>query len=170
MNTILSQSANAPSAQVSIKPGELQSTAGAALVAEAKELTIREAEGFIASIPWRAVKMVEVGDTGKTPDPREYVIKGWPEVGAKLFDGFVRMQQPPRQAGAASVSAGAPARLALSWVCRPRQGRPACPTMRTGRRAPVASEADRLGGSSTGVLAFTATLDGHVQRACLSSG
>ena len=42
---------------------------GRALVAEAKDMTSREAEEFIASGPWRAVKMDEVGDTGKTPDP-----------------------------------------------------------------------------------------------------
>ena len=38
-------------------------------------MTTREAEDFIACVPWRAVKMVEVGDTGKTPDPHEYVIR-----------------------------------------------------------------------------------------------
>ena len=31
-------------------------------------MTRREAEEFISSVPWRAVKMVEVGATGKTPD------------------------------------------------------------------------------------------------------
>ena len=51
---------------------------------------MREAEEFIASVPWRAVKMVEVGDTGKTSDPHEYVIKGWREVDSNLFDAFVR--------------------------------------------------------------------------------
>jgi hypothetical protein len=59
-------------------------------VAEA-EMTMRAAEGFIASAPWRAVKMVEVGDTGKTPDPHEYVIKDWREVDTNLFDVFVRL-------------------------------------------------------------------------------
>ena len=54
-------------------------------------MTSREAEEFIASVPWRAVKMVEVGDTGEMPDPHEYVIKGWREVDANLFDVFVRM-------------------------------------------------------------------------------
>lgn len=54
-------------------------------------MTTREAEDFIACVPWRAVKMVEVGDTGKTPDPHEYVIRGWREVDADLFDAFVRM-------------------------------------------------------------------------------
>ncbi len=54
-------------------------------------MTMREAEEFIASVPWRAVKMVEVGDTGKTPDPHEYVIKGWREVDSNLFDAFVRL-------------------------------------------------------------------------------
>jgi hypothetical protein len=54
-------------------------------------MTMREAEDFIASVPWRAVKMVEVGDTGKTPDPHEYVIKGWREVESKLFDAFIRL-------------------------------------------------------------------------------
>jgi hypothetical protein len=54
-------------------------------------MTIREAEEFIASVPWRAVRMVEVGDTGKTPDPHEYVIRGRPEVNTALFDAFVRM-------------------------------------------------------------------------------
>ena len=62
-----------------------------ALVAEAKAMTSREAEEFIASVPWRAVTMVEVGDTGKTPDPHEYVIEGWRGVDTKLFDAFVRM-------------------------------------------------------------------------------
>jgi hypothetical protein len=54
-------------------------------------MTMREAEEFIASVPWRAVKMVEVGDTGKTPDPHEYVIKDWREVDINLFDSFVRL-------------------------------------------------------------------------------
>jgi hypothetical protein len=54
-------------------------------------MTMREAEEFIASVPWRAVKMVEVDDTGKTPDPHEYVIKGWREVDSKLFDAFIRL-------------------------------------------------------------------------------
>jgi hypothetical protein len=36
----------------------------------AAEMTMREAEEFIASVPWRAVKMVEVGDTGRTPQTR----------------------------------------------------------------------------------------------------
>jgi hypothetical protein len=43
-------------------------------------MTLREGEQFIASVRWQAVKMVEVGDTGKTLDPHEYVIKGWHEV------------------------------------------------------------------------------------------
>ena len=34
-------------------------------------MTMREAEEFMASVPWRAVKMGEVGDTGETPDPRK---------------------------------------------------------------------------------------------------
>jgi len=54
-------------------------------------MTTREAEDFIASVPWRAVKMVEVGDTGKTPDPHEYVIKDWRDVDIGLFDSFVRL-------------------------------------------------------------------------------
>lgn len=54
-------------------------------------LTRHEAEEFIASVPWRAVKMVAVGDTGKTPDPHEYVIKGWRTVDAGSFDAFVRL-------------------------------------------------------------------------------
>lgn len=54
-------------------------------------LTIEDAQEFIASVPWRAVKMVEVGDTGKTPDPHEYVIKDWREVDINLFDSFVRL-------------------------------------------------------------------------------
>ena len=54
-------------------------------------MTMREAEEFIASVPWRAVKMVEVGDTGKTPDPHEYVIKGWREVDTNLFQAFVQL-------------------------------------------------------------------------------
>ena len=44
----------------------------------------REAEEFIASVPWRAIKMVEVGDTGKTPDPHEYVIQGLARSGRQL--------------------------------------------------------------------------------------
>jgi hypothetical protein len=55
------------------------------------ELTTRGAEGFIASVPWRAVRMVEVGDTGKTPDPHEYVIREWREGDAATFDAFVRL-------------------------------------------------------------------------------
>jgi hypothetical protein len=54
-------------------------------------MTLREAEEFIASVPWWTVKMVEVGDTGKTPDPHEYVIKGWREVDTTLLDAFVRL-------------------------------------------------------------------------------
>ncbi len=54
-------------------------------------LTDREAEEFIAAVPWRAVKMVEVGETGKTPDPHEYVIRDWREVDTYLFDAFVRL-------------------------------------------------------------------------------
>jgi len=54
-------------------------------------MTMREAEEFIASVPWRAVRMVEVGDTGKTPDPHEYVIKDWREVDTSSFDAFVRL-------------------------------------------------------------------------------
>jgi hypothetical protein len=52
-------------------------------------MTRREAKDFIASVPWRPVKMVEVGDTGKTPDPHEYVIKDWREVDVNLFESFV---------------------------------------------------------------------------------
>lgn len=52
---------------------------------------LHEPEEFIASVPWRAVKMVEVGDTGKTPDPHEYVIKDWREVDTSMFDAFVRL-------------------------------------------------------------------------------
>jgi len=48
-------------------------------------------ERFIASIPWKAVQMTEVGDTGKTPDPHEYVIKEGREVDADRFDAFVRL-------------------------------------------------------------------------------
>ena len=54
-------------------------------------MTMREAVKFIASVPWRAVRMVEVGDTGQTPDPHEYVIKDWREVDINLFDAFVRL-------------------------------------------------------------------------------
>jgi hypothetical protein len=54
-------------------------------------MTMREAAEFIASVPWRVVRMVEVGDTGKTPDPHEYVIEDWHEVDANLFDTFVRL-------------------------------------------------------------------------------
>ena len=60
-------------------------------MSEAKEMTMREAKEFIASVPWRAVRMVEVGDTGKTPDPHEYVIKDWREGDSNLFDAFVRL-------------------------------------------------------------------------------
>ena len=58
--------------------------------AEAK-MTVPEAGEFIASVPWRAVRMVPVGDTGKTPDPHEYVIRDWREVDTGLFDAFVRL-------------------------------------------------------------------------------
>jgi len=54
-------------------------------------MTAGESEQFIAAVRWRAVRMVEVGDTGKTPDPHEYVIKDWREVDADLFDAFVRL-------------------------------------------------------------------------------
>jgi hypothetical protein len=59
-------------------------------VAEA-EMTTRDAEEFVGSVPWQAVKMVEVGDSGETPDPHEYVIKDWREVDTNLFDVFVRL-------------------------------------------------------------------------------
>jgi hypothetical protein len=51
-------------------------------------MTRREAEEFIVAVPWRAVQMVEVGDTGKTPDPHEYVIKDWCEVDDDSFEAF----------------------------------------------------------------------------------
>ncbi len=35
--------------------------------------------------------MVEVGDTGKTPDPHEYVIRDWQEVDDDLFEAFVQL-------------------------------------------------------------------------------
>jgi hypothetical protein len=54
-------------------------------------MTERVVERFIASVPWRAVKIVEVGDTGKTPDPHEYVIKDWQEVDPESFDAFVQL-------------------------------------------------------------------------------
>ena len=54
-------------------------------------MTMREAEEFIACVPWRAVKMAEVGDTGKTPDPHEYVIEGWREVDTNLFHALVQL-------------------------------------------------------------------------------
>jgi hypothetical protein len=46
----------------------------------APPLTLAEARAFIAAVPWRAVQMREVGDTGKTPDPHQYVILDWREV------------------------------------------------------------------------------------------
>ena len=79
------------------------SAAGA--VAEVKEITVRETAAFIASVPWRHVKMVPVGDglteeeaierwgeyRKVTPDPHEYVIKEWREVDGEQFDAFVRL-------------------------------------------------------------------------------
>lgn len=58
---------------------------------EEEELTKEEARAFIASVPWRAVKMVEVAGTGMTPDPHEYVIEDWREVDSNLFRGFIRL-------------------------------------------------------------------------------
>jgi hypothetical protein len=72
---------------------------------EEAEITMREAEEFIASVPWRHVKMVPVGHglseekaierwgehRHVTPDPHQYVIKDWREVDTKLFDAFVRL-------------------------------------------------------------------------------
>ena len=69
------------------------------------EMTIREAEDFVASVPWRPVKMVPVGHglteeeainrwgeyRHTTPDPHEYVIRGWREIDADSFDAFVRL-------------------------------------------------------------------------------
>jgi hypothetical protein len=51
-------------------------------------MTIREAEEFIASVPGSALK---VGDTVKTLDPHEYVLRGWREVDSNTFDVFVRL-------------------------------------------------------------------------------
>src|SRR4051812_23895547 len=68
-------------------------------------MTIREAEEFIASVPWRAVKIVEVGDTGKTPDPHEYVIKDWREVDINHFDTpYSRVAAIPRSRCSASAN------------------------------------------------------------------
>ena len=68
-------------------------------------LTIRKAEQFIASVPWRHVKMIPVGE-GLTeekaierwgeyrhvlPDPHEYTIRDWREVHPDAFDAFVRL-------------------------------------------------------------------------------
>jgi hypothetical protein len=69
------------------------------------EMTMRDAEEFIASVPWRHVKMVPVGHAlteeeaimrwGEyrhiTPDPHEYVIKEWREVDTEQFDAFVQL-------------------------------------------------------------------------------
>ena len=78
---------------------------GAAAVAEASEMTMRQAEEFIGSVPWRHVKMVPVGHglteqeavkrwgeyRNVTPDPHEYVIKEWREVDDEQLDAFVRL-------------------------------------------------------------------------------
>ncbi len=55
------------------------------------EATDADAMAFIEAVPWRAVRMVEVGDSGRTPDPHEYVIRDWREVEADRFDAFVRL-------------------------------------------------------------------------------
>ena len=71
------------------------------------EMTMRvaDAEEFIASVPWRHVKMVPVGHGlaeaeamkrwGEyrhiTPDPHEYVIKEWREVDTEQFDAVVQL-------------------------------------------------------------------------------
>lgn len=65
---------------------------------------MEEARRFVARVPWRHVRMVPVGEGledggaerwGKyrhvTPDPHEYVIKGWREVDTDSFDAFVRL-------------------------------------------------------------------------------
>lgn len=69
------------------------------------DMTEGEAAEFIASLPWRHVRMVPVGD-GLTeaeaierwgeyrhmaPDPHEYVIREWREIDADRFDAFVRL-------------------------------------------------------------------------------
>lgn len=51
-------------------------------------MTMREAEDFIASVPWQPVRMIPVGDTGQAPDPHEYVISGWCEVDGEQFDAL----------------------------------------------------------------------------------
>ena len=56
-------------------------------------MSLREAQAFIASLPWRAVKQVTYTDTPvrAQPDPHEYIIKDWDEVEERSFDGFVRL-------------------------------------------------------------------------------
>jgi hypothetical protein len=64
------------------------------------QLTMREAEEFIASVPWRQVRdepvtmtpeRVAQGWVETAPDPHQYVIKDWREVDANSFDAFVRL-------------------------------------------------------------------------------
>ncbi len=68
------------------------------IVVAVSEITIREAEEFIAAVPWRQVQDVPMTRTPEReaagwvftkPDPHQYVIKGWREVDTELFDGFV---------------------------------------------------------------------------------
>lgn len=51
----------------------------------------QEAREWIEQLPWRAVQQVPVGDTGKCPDPHEYVILGWREVDQYDFGRFVNL-------------------------------------------------------------------------------
>ena len=54
-------------------------------------MTRGEAREFVAPLPWRAVRMVPVRDTGKTPDPHEYVIRSWRDIDVDRFDAFVAL-------------------------------------------------------------------------------
>ena len=87
-----------------LNPSRNEEATAEEAVAEA-EMTIREAEEFIASVPWRHVKMVPVGHGlteeeaimrwGEyrhiTPDPHEYVIKEWHEVDTEQFEAFAQL-------------------------------------------------------------------------------
>ena len=54
-------------------------------------MTGTEAREWIEQLPWRAVQQVPVGETGKCPDPHEYVILGWREVDRCEFGRFVNL-------------------------------------------------------------------------------
>jgi hypothetical protein len=56
-------------------------------------MSLRQAEAFIAAVPWRQVRQVIDPTTPvqKPPDPHQYVILGWREVPGRDFERFVAL-------------------------------------------------------------------------------